>query len=74
MWRLKKDGEGKGPKWVTYDDAWMALLRWQGQSISHATQYEGWEIKRCSPLIRTGKRRIRCGCGVPSCPGVWRGH
>jgi hypothetical protein len=40
MWRLKKDGEWVGVKWPEYVDAWMSLLRCQGQSVSHAVEYE----------------------------------
>jgi hypothetical protein len=74
MWRLKRGGEWYGPKWPEYVDAWIHLLRSQGQSTHYATTHGGWDIVRCSPLIRTGKRRMRCGCGVYECPGVWRGE
>jgi hypothetical protein len=57
VWRLKKDGEWFGPKWRRHTDAWIHLLRSQPQSVSYGTEYGGWEIKRCSPLIRTGLRR-----------------
>jgi hypothetical protein len=57
MWRVKRNHEWYGPKYQRYADAWISLLRAQGQSISYATQYGGWEIKRCSPLIRTGLMR-----------------
>jgi hypothetical protein len=57
MWRLKKDGEWKGPKCPTYSHAWIELLRSQPQSTSYAVDYEGWEIVRCSPLTRYGVKR-----------------
>jgi hypothetical protein len=57
MWRLKHDGEWFGPKWRSHSDAWIHLLRSQGQSVSYATTYEGWRIVRCSPLTRYGVKR-----------------
>jgi hypothetical protein len=57
MWRLTRGGEWFGPKWSSYTDAWMHLLRSQGQSTHYAFTHGGWSIERCSPLTRYGVKR-----------------
>jgi hypothetical protein len=68
MWRLKHDGGWYGPKWRRHTDAWMHLCRSQPQSTYYALTFGGWDIKRCSPLIRYGMRRGSVDMGEPKPP------
>lgn len=40
-----RDGSQRSPSGLTHNEAFVWLLRHQGQSVDHATTHEGWSIE-----------------------------
>lgn len=57
-WFILKDGHMKEGPFNTYQDGWMRMHLIQGQSVHHATTYEGWSIEEVGePEMRDDERK-----------------